>query len=166
MKKKLLLVCVVGLLAANVFADHPGGKLGVGIFGGGGSGSAAGGSGNVGLSLKFSGIPIFWGFTGNFGKNVTALSVTGDFYLIDDDLVKDGSFNLDWFLGIGGFGHFYFTNDTVNAAVGARLHIGLSWHVSNVFELFADVVPGLGISFAGDLLYWTWGGEFGLRVWL
>ncbi|MDR0669089.1 MAG: hypothetical protein LBF95_03310 [Treponema sp.] len=165
MKKKLLLVCVVGLLAANVFADHPGGKLGVGVFGGGGSSTAAGGRGSLGLSLKLSGLPLFWGVTAYFGDPFL-MNVSADYYLIDDDLVKDGSFNLDWFFGIGGFGRFYISSNDFAVDLGLRLPIGLSWHIINNVELFADVVPGLGISLQGNPLDWTWGGELGLRLWL
>ncbi|MDR2377105.1 MAG: hypothetical protein LBD96_11790 [Treponema sp.] len=164
MKKKLLLFCVAGLLTVNAFADHPGGRLGLGIFGGGGGASAAAGSGNIGLSLKLSGLPLFWGITAYIGDPFS-MSISGDYYLIDDDLVRDGSFNLDWFLGIGGFGHFVIGN-TVSAALGLRLPVGLSWHLSTNLELFADVVPGLGLNFSGDPLYWVWGAELGLRIWL
>jgi hypothetical protein len=165
MKKKLFLICVAGLLTVNAFADHPSGRLGLGIFGGGGSASAAGGHGSLGVTLKLPVLPIFWGVTAYFGDPL-ALSASADYYLIDADLVQDGSFNLDWFLAIGAFGHFTFGSDNFSAALGARLPIGLSWHISNNFELFADVVPGIGISFRGSPLYWVWGGEFGLRVWI
>lgn len=165
MRKKLLLLCVAGLLAVNAFADHPSG-LGLGIFGGGGGSATAAGSGNLGLSLKLPGLPIFWGVTANFGEKSTALSVSGDYYLLDEDLTR-GSFDLDWYLGIGGFGHFYFGDDNFYAAVGARLPIGLSWHIVDKLELFGDIVPGIGIDFHDGLkLYWVWGAELGLRLWL
>ncbi|MDR0731499.1 MAG: hypothetical protein LBF63_07505 [Treponema sp.] len=162
MKKKLFLICVIGLLAVNAFADHPGGKLGLGIFGGGGGTTAA--HGNLGLSLKLSSLPLFWGITAYFGDPFS-LNVSADLYLIDDDLTRDGSFDLDWFLGIGGFGHFVI-GDSFSVALGARVPIGLSWHIINSLELFADVVPGLGISLQGAPLYFDWGAELGLRLWL
>lgn len=164
MKKRLLLFCVVGLLAVNAFADHPSNKLGLGLFLGGGYGSVGGGLFHPGVSLKIPGVPIFWGVNAAIG-GVTGLSVSGDYYFIDADLVKDGSFDLDWFLGLGGFGHLYFGDD-VSFALGARVPIGLSWHINKVFELFADVAPGIGVSFTSHPLYWTMAGELGLRVWL
>jgi hypothetical protein len=162
MRKKLLLLGVVGFLAANVFADHPDGKLGLGLFLGGGAASA-GAQFNGGLSLKLPSLPVFWGANAYIGSDAVALSVTGDYYIFDDDLVRDGSFDLDWFLGIGGFVHAHF-GDPFSIALGARLPIGLSWHVGKNFELFADVTPGLGINFPIDF-YWVGGAELGLRVW-
>jgi hypothetical protein len=166
MKKKLFLFCVAALLAVNAFAQHSGSRLGLGVFAGVGSATTAGGAQfNGGLSLKLPGLPVFWGVNAAVGSNATALSVTGDYYIFDQDLVKDGSFDLDWFLGIGGFGHFYF-GDPFFMAVGGRVPIGLSWHVGRNFEVFGDVTPGLGINFKdGIRFYWVGGGELGLRVW-
>jgi hypothetical protein len=171
MSKKLLLLCVVGLVAVNVFADHPGDKLGLGIFGGyGDSSSTEGGSGNLGLSLKLPGMPIFWGVGFDFkDADGKALSVSGDVYLFDEDLISQGSFDLDWFLGVGGYGHFIFYKDSgIGADLGIRIPIGLSWHITNNFELFGDVVPGIGIDFEkdGPDFGYVWGGELGLRLWL
>ncbi|MDR2177254.1 MAG: hypothetical protein LBP20_04325 [Treponema sp.] len=165
MRKKLLLLGVAGFLAVNVFADHSGDRLGLGLFAGAGSATAAGGAQfNGGISLKVPGLPVFWGINASIGNNATAVSVTGDYYIFDDDLVRDNSFDLDWFLGLGGFGHFYF-GDPFSAALGVRVPIGLSWHVNQNFELFADITPGLGVKLTGSPLYWVGGGELGLRVW-
>jgi hypothetical protein len=164
LKKRLLLVCIVGLLAVNAFADHPSDKVGIGLFLGGGYGSVGGGLFNPGLSLKIPRVPVMWGINASFG-GATGISLSGDYYFFDADLIKDGSFNLDWFLGLGGFGHFYFGNN-FSFAMGARVPIGLSWHINKMFELFADVAPGIGVSFTSNPLYFTLGGELGLRLWL
>jgi hypothetical protein len=164
MKKRLLLVCLMVLLTGIVFADHPADGVGIGLYFGGGSGTVGGGLFNPGLSLKFPSLPVFWGANAFFGST-TGLGVTADFYLFDRDLVKDGSFDLDWFLGIGGFGHFFFGNTTY-LALGARLPIGLSWHMNRTFELFLDVIPAVGLRFTKDFFYWAGGGELGLRAWI
>ncbi|MDR1143745.1 MAG: hypothetical protein LBK77_05945 [Spirochaetaceae bacterium] len=164
MKKKLLLVCIVGLLAVNAFADHPSSRLGLGLFMGGGYGSVGGGLFNPGLTLKVPGVPVFWGINVAIGS-VVGLSVSGDYYFFDADLIKAGAFDLDWFLGLGGFGHLYF-GDAFSFALGARVPIGLSWHINRTFEIFADVAPGIGVTFSSRPLYWTMAGELGLRVWL
>jgi hypothetical protein len=164
MKKRLILFCLAGLLAVNAFAEHPNNRLGLGVFGGGGGASAAGGYGSLGVTFKLPVLPIFWGATAYLGDPV-GLSASADYYLIDANLLGSGSFNLDWFLGIGAFGHFSLGSNFY-AALGARLPIGLSWHISDNFELFGDVVPGIGIKFKDAPLYWVWGGEFGLRVWI
>ncbi|MDR1444784.1 MAG: hypothetical protein LBI94_07890 [Treponema sp.] len=166
MKKKLVVLCIVGFLAVPVFADHSGSQVGLGLYLGGGFGSAAGGVFNPGVSLKIPGMPLFWGVNIGIGGGVLGLDVSGDYYFIDQDLVKDGSFNLDWFLGLGGFGHFAFGSNFA-FALGVRLPVGLSWHINKTFELFADVVPGIGIGFTSPVgFYWAGAGELGLRVWL
>jgi hypothetical protein len=165
LKKRLaLLLCFAGILTTGVFADHLNNKVGVGLFLGGGWGSVGGGVFNPGLSFKAPGLPIFWGLNASFG-GVTGLSVSADYYLIDRDLVKDGSFDLDWFLGVGGFTHLYFGNN-FTMALGVRLPIGLSWHINRVFELFADLTPGIGIKFDSAPFYGVLGAELGFRVWL
>jgi hypothetical protein len=164
MKKKLLLLGVIGFLTVNVFADHPGNKLGLGLFLGGGWGSVGGGVFNPGISLKVPKLPVFWGFNASIG-NTSSLSASADYYIFDADLVKDGSFDLDWFLGVGIFASMYFSDNPL-FAVGARIPVGLSWHINNTFELFGDLVPGLGLRFTSNPLYGIFAAELGLRVWL
>jgi hypothetical protein len=163
MRKRLLLLCVAGFLAANVFADHPGNRLGLGVFVGGGGTSVTNGQFDLGISVKTAGLPVFWGINASIGSGL-ALNISGDYYVFDQDLVRDGSFDLDWFLGVGGFGHFYF-GDPFSAALGVRFPIGLSWHLNQNFEIFLAGIPGIGLQFTGDPLYWAGGGELGLRIW-
>jgi hypothetical protein len=165
MKKKLLLFCMVGFLAIPAFAEHPSNKLGLGLYVGAGYGSVAGGLFNPGLSLKIPNLPIFWGINANLGNSTAGVGISGDYYLLDRTLVKDGSFSLDWFLGLGVFTHIYF-GDSSFFALGARVPIGLSWHINKTFELFMDVAPGLGVRFTDSPLYYVGAGELGLRVWL
>lgn len=164
MKKKFLLFCLVGFLAIPAFADHPTNKIGLGLFAGGGFGSVAGF--NPGVSLKFPNLPVYWGINASIGGGTVGLSVSGDYYLIDQNLVKIGSSNLGWFLGLGAFTHIYFGN-SASFALGARLPIGLSWQINRTFELFMDVVPGIGVGFnRGSLFYFVGAGELGLRLWI
>jgi hypothetical protein len=164
LKKVLLLFCFILVLSAGVFADHPDDKVGLGAFLGGGWGSVGGGLFNPGLSLKIPRLPVFWGLNASFGS-VTGLSVSADYYLVDRDLVKDGSFDLDWFLGIGAFTSLYF-GDYVGGALGFRLPIGLSWHINQVFELFLSAIPGIGVSFRSRPFYGAFAAELGFRAWI
>jgi hypothetical protein len=164
-KRWILLLCLVAVLTTGAFADHPNNKVGVGLFLGGGWGSVGGGLFNPGLALKIPGLPVLWGVNASFGRSTTGLSVSGDYYFVDRDLVKDGSLDLDWFLGLGGFAHFFFGSD-FNAALGVRLPIGLSWHIGRVFEFFADLAPGIGIKFDSAPFYGVLGAELGFRVWI
>jgi hypothetical protein len=164
LKRVLLLFCFVLLVSAGVFADHPDDKVGVGLFAGGGWGSVGGGVFNPGFSLKIPRVPVFWGFNAFFGY-APGLSVSADYYLVDRDLVKDGSFDLDWFLGIGAFTHLFF-GDHFTMALGARLPVGLSWHINKVFELFLNAVPAIGMSFTSSPFYGSFGAELGFRAWI
>lgn len=166
MKKRLvLLLCLAGILTTGVFADHPNNKVGIGLFLGGGWGSVGGGLFNPGLSLKIPGVPVLWGVNAAFGRGIAGLSVSGDYYFVDRSLVKDGSINLGWFFGLGGFAHFYFGHD-FTAALGVRLPIGLSWNITRAFELFADLAPGIGVRFSSAPFYGVLGAELGFRVWI
>jgi hypothetical protein len=154
---------MAGLISVGVYADHPKDMVGVGLFMGGGWASVGGGLFHPGVTIKAPTMPFFWGFNASFGK-ASGLGVSMDYYLLDRDLVKDGSIDLDWFLGVGGFTHLYFGSD-FTLALGFRLPIGLSWHISNSLELFLDVTPGIGARFDSEPFYTTLGGELGLRVW-
>lgn len=164
MRKLLLLFCFALVLSAGLFADHPDDKVGAGLFVGGGWGSAGGGLFHPGFSLKVPRLPFFWGLNASFG-GVTGLGVSADYYLVDRDLVKDGSIDLDWFLGIGLFTSLYF-GDYFGGALGVRLPVGLSWHINQVFELFLNVAPGIGIAFNSRPFYGAFAAELGFRAWI
>ena len=170
--KKLFLVLLIGFAVSTAaFADHDG--LGVGIIGGWGWP----GHGYAGLSLKVPKMPIFWGIYPTFAGTSFGVGVTGDFYFIDKNLVsstmtnEDGNYNfkLDWYLGLGAFLNMWFWDGGANAGLGARVPIGLSWHIIKQLELFLDFAPGIGISFnAGGVWgpYWAGALELGLRFWM
>jgi hypothetical protein len=164
LKKLLLLCCFALVLTGGVFADHPDDKTGVGLFLGGGWASVGGGLFNPGFSLKVPRLPVFLGLNASFG-DAAGLSASADYYFVDRDLVKDGSIDLDWFLGLGLFSHLYFGN-YFTMALGVRLPIGLSWHINRAFELFLDVAPGVGVKFDSRPFYGSLAAELGLRVWV
>jgi hypothetical protein len=190
MKKLVLGIALAAILATGAaFADHPAG-WGIGIQGGvdgGWAGSGAGGGGA--LSLKVPGVPIFWAVNMGFGSDHFSVGVSGDYYFIDSPLVPAAK--LHWFLGGGGWFHFYSYSHTAygldsnyfSFALGARLPIGLSWQPFPVLELFADFAPSLGIAFDSDgkskdstgteytwhegkaHLAGGWGIDLGIRLW-
>jgi hypothetical protein len=163
-KRLVLVLCFAGFISAGLFADHPDGKMGVGLFMGGGWSSVGGGLFNPGISFKAPGLPVFWGLNASFG-GAAGLGVSADYYFLDRDLVRDGSLDLDWFLGAGVFSHLYF-GSFFTMALGVRLPVGLSWHINQVFELFAELTPGFGVKFDTRPFYGVFGGELGFRVWL
>lgn len=165
MKKSVLILIAFLLIGPAVFADHPKG-MGIGVVGGGNFGGT-GFAGDIGLSLKLQSMPIFWGLYLNVNQDYLGIRATGDKYFTDENLIKEGSFRLDWYLGLGGYAALGLGNDSTSAAIGARLPIGLSWHITKEFELWLGVAPSLGLSIS-PFQFPDWGvpGELGIRVWL
>lgn len=164
MKRLVIVLCAALAFAPAAFADHPSG-MGIGLVASGDYG-IHGVGGQVGLSLKFSGVPIFWAARLAFNSSFLSLGVTGDKYFTDDNLVSEKGFNLDWFLGLGGYADLTVGN-VVGAAIGARLPVGLSWHITKEFELWLDVAPSLGIGISPlNFPDWSVPAELGFRAWL
>jgi hypothetical protein len=165
--KKLLIVLVICLcFSAAVYADHPGGLgLGAVIRGGGGNDGFSGF--DIGASVKFPSLPIFWGFFAKIHSEYFGFGAIGDFYLIDADVIDESGFNLDWFLGVGGYGNMVFWGDGLGLSAGGRLPIGLSCHITNNWEVFLDVAPNLGLSLAPEFHFPDFfvTGELGFRYW-
>ena len=166
MKKLILILLASTLVSVAAFADHPS-SLGIGIVAGphfseGGAGT------DVGLSLKLPSMPIFWAVRLGINSNYTSLGITGDHYFIDEALLRDGKLRLDWYAGLGGYASLGFGNDDANAAIGARVPIGLSWHITPEFELWLGIAPSLGLSILPEFNFPDWfiPGELGLRIWL
>ena len=194
MKKAMVLgVLVFVFSAAGAFADHP---QGWGI--GGVWSSWKDWESNrdydkfhqdFGLSLKAPSVPLFWGIYLNldsYGNHSSyfGLNITGDYYIIDQPLVKD--IFLNWYLGAGGrLGFGSYSYDPPGAAfdkswtslfLGARAVLGLSWQLpinKNALEVFFDVAPSLGVDlYMGDnppdshFPAGGWGWDFGVRFWL
>ncbi|MCL2479466.1 MAG: hypothetical protein FWF22_08185, partial [Treponema sp.] len=130
--KKLLLVIALAVVfsATAVFADHPSG-WGIGVMGRGGWGYGDYGmGGGASLSLKAPSLPIYWGIDFNAGSHYMGLGVSGDYYLIDNNLVNK---TVGWYLGLGGFAGLSFWNNYekygnyTGLTFGGRLPIGLSF---------------------------------------
>ena len=141
--KKLLIVFVLAAILATgtVFADHPDG-LGIGVLWRGNIGFDGHFGSGVALSLHVPNVPIFWGIDLHLGGSSFGIGLTGDKYIYDTSLVPD--INLHWYLGLGGFLSFFAGNDA-SIQFGARLPIGLSWHILEILELFLEVAPSLGV---------------------
>jgi hypothetical protein len=183
--KKLIVAVLLGLVlcSAGAFADHPKG-WGVGIVGQyGGAWTGGGGLGGAALSLKAPALPVFWGISLSFPSNGFGFGVTGDYYLIDQTLVKD--IGLGWFFGIGGYLDFVtysytFVNTKYSQTgfgLGVRVPIGLSLQPIDLLEVFFDFAPSLGLLFYGGDYYdyydnegkvvfgGGWQGDVGIRFW-
>lgn len=165
MKRLILLLALSLAMLPALFADHPKNSTGIGIVASSDYG-AAGLGGQVGLSLKLKGVPIFWAFRLSANSSVLSVGATGDQYFTDEALLREKGFALDWFLGLGGYANVAVASSP-SAALGARLPVGLSWHISKEFELWLDLAPSLGIvlnpvSFPD----WSVPAEIGFRAWL
>ncbi len=166
MKKILLAVFALFLLGGAVFAHHPK-TTGIGVVLGGNFGDNGGG-GDLGLSLKLPSIPIFWTARVSINSEYTALAVSGDKYFIDENLIKEKSFKLDWYVGLGAYGEFASSDGDTYIAAGGRLPIGLSYHFKKPFEVWLALNPYLGVGIMPDFYFPAWGipAELGGRVWL
>jgi hypothetical protein len=164
MKKILIVLVFVVVFSGAAFADHPDNQLGIGIIGGGYiSFSGNGHSGGVGLSLKVPSLPIFWAFyLPSF--NPLSLGISGDYYLIEGVLVPD--INLHWFAGLGGWLTLGGFNSNLWLSLGARVPLGLSWHLVDMFEIFLNVAPSLGLQVTSPQgFYGFLPVELGIRLW-
>jgi hypothetical protein len=72
-----------------------------------------------------------------------------------------------WYFGLGGyFATSRFTYESGPTAVGARLPIGLHGRLFGTdWELFLEVAPAVGISFAPEGFDWHLQSALGLRFW-
>ena len=166
MKKLLLVFVLAAIVATGAFADHPSSKLGIGVMGGW-HGHWSGGAGVPGFtfSLKIPEVPIFWGIALGIGSGYFDLSVIGDYYLFEGTLVSN--IDLHWFFGVGGWVNIGL-GDPFHLSLGARLPIGISWHVIDFIEIFLNVSPSLGLQVAKSIHFPAggWPIELGIRFWI
>jgi hypothetical protein len=175
MKKVVLVGILAVVLTAGAFADHPKG-WGIGVEGQYNlAWDGFDGAGGAALSLKAPGLPIFWGINLEIRNHLFGVSLTGDYYFIDELLVKN--INFGWYFGFGLYGgmwrYDYGAADWNSFRFGARLPIGLSWQPLKFLELFLDIAPSLGMGiYTGnysDDFHFPEGGlglDFGIRFWL
>ena len=176
MKKTVLVFIMAVVISVSAFADHPPG-LGVGVVGqydiAWDNYVRAPG---VALSLKAPHLPIYWGLSLALRDNGFGISVIGDRYLIDSNLVRE--LNLGWYLGIGAYtGVFGYTGSESGFSLrtGARVPIGIYIFPVDFFEIFLDVAPSLGLGvYLGDRGGRTFpidfpdggiGADIGIRFW-
>jgi len=166
MKKILLVIVLAVIMAGAVFADHPDDKFGIGVMAGWYGGWGSGGLAHTALSLKMPNAPVFWGINLNFSSGHFNLGISGDKYFIERALIS--GVGLHWYVGLGAWANVGFSSGTVDLSAGARLPIGLSWHMFSFLELFMDVAPSLGVRIIPkfDFPAGGWPIELGVRLWL
>jgi hypothetical protein len=164
MKKILFVLILAVFFSGAAFADHPEDQLGIGIIGGGYINFSGGNhSGGAGLSLKVPNVPIFWAFyLPSF--NPLSLGISGDHYLAEGVLVSD--INLHWFAGLGGWLNLGGFDSNLWLSLGARVPLGLSWHIVDFLEVFLNVAPSLGLQITPSPgFYGFLPVELGVRFW-
>ena len=97
--KKLVIVLVLAtvLAAGTAFADHPEG-WGIGVYSTFDHHLFAGDlhTFGLGLTVKFSGFPVFFYF--DFSNSFNHIVAAGDYYFIDNDI---GGGPWHWYFGLG-----------------------------------------------------------------
>ena len=88
----------------------------------------------TGLSFKLGNFPVIGLGWSTFNSSIDA---TVDMWFINDHFVE----MLDWYLGVGAKLGIK-SNDFL---IGIRVPIGAQWWLTNEFELFAEIAPGLAI---------------------
>ena len=192
MKKFLLVIALAAVIATGTaFAEqHPADQFAIGAVFNYGIGIADYSLSGAGLALKIPNVPIFWtvnlGLSGiPFAEGALSVGLSADYYFIDKTFLPDAG--LGWFLGGGVFfnwvnwsyhiiGYYDYTQD--NLAFGARVPVGISWHMFPIIEVFANAAPSLGLYVDGKYkvgnvehggtsgLYWGVPLEIGARFWL
>jgi hypothetical protein len=172
MKKLMLVLLFSVILVVGAFAEHPGG-WGIGIVGQSSlDWKGFDNSWGAALSLKAPQWPIYLGINGRIRTDYFGLSLTGDYYIIDQTIVPNVNFG--WYFGLGGYAGFYHVGEDIDyngLALGARMPIGIYIIPVRFFEIFLDVAPslGLGMNFGNksglDLPAGGFGADFGVRFW-
>jgi hypothetical protein len=168
MKKKIILAAIIALITTGAaFAEYPKG-WGLGLVAGysGYWESGYDNGANWGIALKAPNPPIFWTIAVELDKNYSVLGLHGDYYLLHNNLIKE--INLHWYIGIGGWVWLWLPRQgDIGLGSGARAPIGLSWQPVELFELFMELAPSLGIRITPDFHFPTGGlgAAIGFRFW-
>jgi len=145
MKRFVLIVFLVALLAARSFADdRDGWGLGTSFYGGFGYGP--------GLLLKTPVLPLYWelivslwGFDQE-NEPYFAITISGDYHFLEKNFPKNEKFG--WFLG-GGIvvSHNHFDG---RSGFSARIPFGIYFAPIKHFDLVFELAPGAGIITPAD----------------
>jgi len=176
-KKVVLGLALVAILAVGAFAEHPDGwGIGTGFqFGNSWTKwsnpsyySSLTGDNDLGLGLtlylKAPRLPVYWGislpvFNWKFDDPYTRVGfgITGDYYIFDQTIVPAVGFG--WFLGVGGYLRYWhlsvddwYGDWSVNLLdFGVRAPIGIYIQPLDFLDVFLDIAPSVG--------FYTWLGD-------
>jgi hypothetical protein len=158
MKKTLIVVLLVLCLGTTgAFAAKGGG------FAIGGEGSLYfGGTGGLPMGAMLTlHLPQFPLYLGIGISTSPAIGITADYWFAHGNIVSI----FDWYAGVGG----YLTVDMnpTDVAVGGRIPLGLQiWPFGQVFEIFLEAAPAVGVSLIPTSFDWHVQGAIGFRFWL
>ena len=158
MKKFLFIFALIAIIGSGTaFADsNDNWGVGVGyLFGGTWSGReySAGFNSDILLSLKVSGIPVYWGISLPVSAWVYGFGIgfIGDYYIINNAIGSTRGFRL--YLGIGAYVNFYnetyyksgYEDSYFIADFGARIPVGLFFQPRSSLEFFLEFAPSIGL---------------------
>ena len=145
MKKKILLSCIVILVAATgAFADVDldGFAIGAAWYGNANFIGGTSFGNDVAVSFKLPSFPPIFAVTLGFNPSWFKFGVIADWWLINSELVDDV---LYWYLGPGVIANFAAGTNYGYLNVGVRFPIGLHVYLIDHLEIFAEVAPTLGL---------------------
>jgi len=100
----------------------------------------------VAVTFKLDQVPLV--FAGNYYAGDTlSFALTGDWWVMNEPIVRIGRTSLDYFWGLGFFSNVAFPKDDFQFACGMRVPLGLNILVARAIEPYIQVVPSFGLHF-------------------
>jgi hypothetical protein len=163
MKKIGAVMLFVLLFVGTAFAELNEG-WGIGALGGYNyRASGVYNDGSAGLSLKMPSIPVYWGANVRIGEGF-GLGLSADWHIYETSFIETDKIDLDFFIGPGLFGNFYFGNNFFLNA-GIRVPVGVSFGAFKFLEIFVQGVPNVGLNVNPMKFFFGLGAEGGIRIW-
>jgi hypothetical protein len=159
MKKKMVLVLIVLLMAATAAFAFKGNGLAIGAEVASTNFTSWGGM----LNLHIPDVPLHFAIGGYFGSGYSGFDVKVDYWLLHGNFLS----GFDWYVGLGGYFATQLQPDS-SFSLGARLPLALQlWPLGELLEIFFEIAPAwIPISNSGTAL-----GNFvlqpalGFRIW-
>jgi len=158
MKRVLIIVCAVIMIAATGAFAQRGEGFGLGVKGTYNIESVGGNAWGVMATLD---LPQNWARFGIGVNTYPAIRVALDYLFAKGPIVNE---NFGWYVGVGAYVSLHLAPQAV--MVGARMPLGLRMWLGDHFEFFTEAAPGIGVNLSsGFSLAWEMQMSLGARYW-